>query len=135
MAAIRFSQATVVAMLLCAMAVSGRSLSHLDGVIDGEGHKGSCPGPEGLAGGWSQASTSDEGVIAAVDFLIATLNLENREYVIDTACTQVVAGIKYFLEVELVGGGSFGATLLRPLPGDNSIYNNPFQILELVFQN
>mmetsp|Transcript_10519 Transcript_10519/g.29935 ORF Transcript_10519/g.29935 Transcript_10519/m.29935 type:complete len:233 (-) Transcript_10519:301-999(-) len=95
----------------------------------------SCPGPVGLMGGWMDASTSDPNTVAAVEFVISAVNPANSKYVIQKACTQVVAGIKYFVLVELVGGGGFEATLLRPLPSDSTADNTPFQIVELAFEN
>eukprot|EP00873_Tetraselmis_striata_P029731 jgi/Tetstr1/449995/TSEL_037047.t1 len=81
-----------------------------------------CPGPAGLTGGWTQQEdpADDADVQAAAEFVLASLGLANQAFEVTAACTQVVAGTNYYLEVALPGLGSGTAVVYQPL-GANAV--------------
>lgn len=96
----------------------------------------SCPGPLGLMGGWSVTDASSASVDNVVQFVLSLLQKPaNTQYVIKSACTQVVAGTKFFVRVSFVaGGGGFSAIVFQPLPSNASDENVvAFELIDLAF--
>mmetsp|Transcript_32359 Transcript_32359/g.57918 ORF Transcript_32359/g.57918 Transcript_32359/m.57918 type:complete len:200 (-) Transcript_32359:527-1126(-) len=95
---------------------------------------GECPGAPGIFGGWTrQEGLANDGAIqeAAQTVVNALLGPGvNQAFVVETACTQVVAGTNYFLEVDIYNKGNATAVVYQP-PGEDA----PMSIVSLQYDN
>ena len=91
---------------------------------DSDEQSHACPSSSNanaIAGGWAEATGAqiDGSVNTAASFVLQSLGQENEAYTVDFACTQVVAGINFYMVVSLENGGKFTATVYQQLPASN----------------
>jgi len=101
-------------------------------VVGSNSSDDACPASGGPIGGWSEAAATMNIVQGAVDYVLQTLSLSTdpSDYNVKIACTQIVAGINFYLSVDLTDGSSFSAMVHQTLQGNNA---EPYVIMQLDF--
>ena len=104
-------------------------------VIVGSNSSGDmCPASGGPIGGWSEAAATLNSVQSAIDYVLQTLSLSTdpSNYNVSIACTQIVAGVNFYLSVDVTDSSHFSAVVHQTLQDANA---EPYEIMQLDFSS
>mmetsp|Transcript_13650 Transcript_13650/g.34402 ORF Transcript_13650/g.34402 Transcript_13650/m.34402 type:complete len:128 (-) Transcript_13650:175-558(-) len=103
----------------------------VDSAVTTPASNGTCPGPTGLMGGWQPVAdpTTAINVQEAATFVMTTLGMNDLDFDVESACTQVVAGTNYYLEIDAPWDNKFAAVVYQPLDSGSSM-----QLISLNFR-